>query len=83
MTLHLMQEAYTPVPPGPKRKEADSSVYTWATESEERATEPWKIQRRKELEALQLGIKEAGGLKLICRYDQQSKIWRDTSLRAH
>ena len=38
--LHLMQEAYTPVPPGPKRKEADSSVYAWATESEERATEP-------------------------------------------
>ena len=26
--LRLMQEAYAPVPPGPKRKEADSSVYT-------------------------------------------------------
>ena len=69
--LHLMQEAYTP---GPKGTEADSSVYTWATESEERATEPWKIQRRKELGALQLGINEAGGLKLICCYDQQSKV---------
>ena len=50
---------------------------------EGRATEPWKIQRRKELEALQLGIKEAGGLKLICCYDQQSKVWRGTSFGAH
>ena len=73
-----MQEACTPVPPGPKRKEADSSVYTWATDMEERATESWKIQRRKELEALQLGIKEAGGLKLICCYDQQRKFWKGT-----
>ena len=81
--LHLMQEACTPVPPGPKRKQADSLVYTWATESEERANEFWKIQRRKELEALQMGITEAGGLKLICCYDQQSKVWRGTSLGAH
>ena len=61
--LHLMQEAYTVdqyhVSPGPKRKEADSSVYTLATESEGRATEPCKIQRRKELEALQLAVEEA------------------------
>ena len=39
-------------------KEANSSVYTWATELEGKATELWKIQRRKELEALQLGIEK-------------------------
>ena len=56
--VHLMQEAYTPIP-RQKRKEADLSIYTRGTESEWRATEPWKILRRKELEVLQLGIEEA------------------------
>ena len=28
-------------------------------------------------------MKEAGGLKLIFCYDQQSKVWRGTSLGAH
>ena len=56
-----MQEAYTPIPRTTRSKEkkkAGSSVYTWATESEWRATEPWKILGRKELKALQLGIEE-------------------------
>ena len=57
--LHLMQEAYTLVPRITNRKEADSSGSTWGAESEGKATKPKKTQRRKQLEALQLGLKEA------------------------
>ena len=53
-----MQEAYH-VSPCPKRKEADSSGSTWGAESEGKATKPKKTQRRKQLEALQLGLEEA------------------------
>ena len=48
--------------PGPQRKEADRPVDTLATEWEGRATEPWKIQRFEELEAVQLRIEEARGV---------------------
>ena len=37
--LHLKQEAYTPVPPRPKRKEADPSVDTrWLNKKGEQPT---------------------------------------------
>ena len=54
--LHLKQEAYTPVPSGPKRKEEDLLVYLWRLYGKREQSSP---ERRKETEALQLGIEKS------------------------
>ena len=59
--LLMRQEEYTPAPLRPKGKEADPSIHTWATEWKGRATDPKKIQRFKNLEAILLGREEAKG----------------------